>query len=296
KDEEVREQRPMVPGEERHQVLLDLLRVVVPGEPEQAAQAADVGIHRDPLVDAIDVAQDDVRGLAPDTGQRAELVHRPRYLAAVVRHQYLRHPDQALRLIAEEAGGLDDLLDVRLPSAGQRLGRGVAAEEGGCHQVHAGVGALRGQDRGAEQLEGVPVLQRAAGVGVRRQEPRQDLGSARGRVTGSPRGPAAPDGGRPLHRNTLLRRAAWARNPSTGSALRMSAGPSQPFRAMPTPNSTLAIPATLWASAPIEMATPLSRARRSTRQSRSSRWGSALISSATPVAAAFSMIASRSSP
>ena len=44
------------------------------------------------------------------------------------------------------------------------------------------------------------------------------------------------------------------------------------------------IPAMLCASAPIETMTPASRTRCSTRQSRSSRWGSALISSATPVA------------
>ena len=48
--------------------------------------------------------------------------------------------------------------------------RGKAAEQGRGHHVHPLIGALGGEDRGNEELEGVLVVQHAARVGIFRDE------------------------------------------------------------------------------------------------------------------------------
>ena len=114
-----------------------------------------------------------------------------------------------------------------------------------------------------EQLERVAVVERALGVGIRAWR--------RVRISGARAAASRVRRARPLRRlgaraarraSPAFRRAACARNSSAGRAFSTSSGPSHAFRAMPTPYSTLAIPATLCASAPIEIATPRSRARR----------------------------------
>ena len=76
----------------------------------------------------------------------------------------LGHADQRLRFLAEEAGGLDLLLELgrsRAPAPPRR----DSAEQRRRDHVDARVGGLRRQDRGDQQLERVPVVQ--LGVGVR---------------------------------------------------------------------------------------------------------------------------------
>ena len=68
----VRPDRPVLPRHELHEVLLDLLRIGLPGQAEPAGEALHVGVDHDPLVLAEGVAQDDVGGLAADAGQRHE--------------------------------------------------------------------------------------------------------------------------------------------------------------------------------------------------------------------------------
>ena len=74
-DEEVGRPRPALAGDERHELRLDLQRVVALGEAEAVRHAEDVGVHGDALVDAEGVAEDHVRGLAADAGQGDERVH-----------------------------------------------------------------------------------------------------------------------------------------------------------------------------------------------------------------------------
>ena len=89
----------------------------------------------------------DVAGLAPDTGQRDEVVELGRDLAAEALLDRLRHPDEVLRLRAEEAGRLDERLDV-VRIGGREVGRRrILREQRGRHHVDALVGGLRRQDR-----------------------------------------------------------------------------------------------------------------------------------------------------
>ncbi len=118
-DQGVAEEDPLVAREETHQVLLDRLRLDLVGEAEAPGHALDVGVDHEPRRDAVGGAEHDVRGLARDAGQRDQLLEIARHLAAEPLDQALAHPDQALGLVAEEAGRVD-LLGQRL-----RVGAGV---------------------------------------------------------------------------------------------------------------------------------------------------------------------------
>ena len=74
-DQPVAERGPLRLRDQLHQGELDLHRVVVLGQAEPAREPADVRVDRDARrVEG--VAEDDVRGLAADAGQRDEIVER----------------------------------------------------------------------------------------------------------------------------------------------------------------------------------------------------------------------------
>ena len=59
-------------------------------QPEPVRQPRDVRVHDDADLDAEGVAENDVRRLAPDAGQRDQLLHRARHFAAVFFHERAR--------------------------------------------------------------------------------------------------------------------------------------------------------------------------------------------------------------
>ena len=95
-----------------------------------------------------------VAGLAPDTGQRHEIVEVDRHLAAESFLDRLRHSDQALGLRAEETRRADQLLDLDGIGVREIGRRRIPGEQRRRHHVDPLVGALRRQDRRDEQLVG----------------------------------------------------------------------------------------------------------------------------------------------
>jgi hypothetical protein len=112
------------------------------------------------------VAEDDVRGLAADARQRHQGVHRVRDDATVQVDEGLPELDQRIRLGPEEAGGLEQFLELGAIGGGVRGGRGVAREELRGDLVDPHVGGLRRQQRGHGQLEGVRVIELAMRIGM----------------------------------------------------------------------------------------------------------------------------------
>jgi hypothetical protein len=94
----------------------------------------------------------------------------------------LSHSDQAPGLVAEEPGGFDDLFYIYRAGLSQLECCGVASKERGRDQVYPRIGALRGEDRRAQQLECISVVEGALSVGVEGSEMRVKEG---GRVGGS---------------------------------------------------------------------------------------------------------------
>ena len=90
----------------------------------------------------------------------------------------LAAPIKDPRLVAEKAGGLDQLFHIRLCRHGHGGRARELTEESGRHHIHALVRALRGEDRGGEQLPGVAVVELAGDVAVVTVQPTQDKADA----------------------------------------------------------------------------------------------------------------------
>ncbi len=264
KDQQVREQRPLLSRHDLHQILLDFHCVGLTREAQTKRHPRDVRVDHDPLVLPECVAEDDVRRLATDAREMRELVHRTRDLAAVLVHDRPSHAHETLRLVAEEPRALDAVLQVLRLRLGQRGRVGEAREQLRRHHVDAHVRALGGQNRRDEELVGIPVVERALRVRVRLLEPADVLERD-----------IAPDLPRPLGKRLtsdegrLWRCCARARShararrdlarstmASASHVLSTSEGSSQPFRAMPTPISVTSSPAVECASGPIATVTP----------------------------------------
>src|SRR5207249_10444670 len=93
---------PPLPGYPTHTVLPVLLRVLLVAESESVRQPANVRIDRDPLDNAIRIAQHDVRGLAGHSREDEDLLHRVRHLPAVRLDDACARTTDGLRLLVEE--------------------------------------------------------------------------------------------------------------------------------------------------------------------------------------------------
>ena len=125
-----------------------------------AVRVADVGGL------AVNVAEDEVRRLAPDAGQRRELLHRAGDLAAVLFEQNFRALDEILRLGVVKSAGADHLADLLIAGVCKGFERRIFLKERGRDHVHARVGALGRKTHGKKQLVVLLIVERAARVGV----------------------------------------------------------------------------------------------------------------------------------
>ena len=173
-DHPVREDHPVRRLEHREQVLLHLLRVLLPREPQPRGDALDVRIHHHALRHPEAHAQHHVRGLAADAGKLRQRVQVRRHLTAVPLDEGAAEADERLRLVAEEVEGLEVFLHLLLRRVGEVLRRAKTGEERRRGAVDRRVRRLRAQDGGDHQLQRVLVVQRAAAVGVERGQLGQD--------------------------------------------------------------------------------------------------------------------------
>ena len=180
-DEFVAELNPAVFGDDFFEVLLDFDGVGVGGELETAGEAKDVGVDHDAGGDAVPGAEDDVGGFSRDAGKLEHLVYGLRDLAVEFFDEDAGGADDAFGLVAEEAGGFDELLDGGGVGGGEFLGGGELREEFGCGFVDADVGGLGGEDGCDGELEGVAMVERADDVGVGFAEGVEDGANAVGR-------------------------------------------------------------------------------------------------------------------
>src|SRR5262249_58073869 len=100
-----------------------------------------------------------------DAGELDQLVKRGRQLAAVPLDERLPKLGQRVRLVTEEAGRLEQLLELGPVGRGV-IGSGrVSREELRRHLVDPLVGGLRGENRRDSQLKGVAEVELAVRVG-----------------------------------------------------------------------------------------------------------------------------------
>ena len=169
---------PFGTGEEAHQILFDVHGIGVGGKAQTVADALDVGIHGQALVDAKGAEQHHIGRLAGHTGQGDELVETGRHLAAVDGYHTLRRAQQVAGLAVIEARGPDDAFQFLLRGQGQVCRAGPAPEQLRGHGIDAGVGALGRQHRSHQQFPGVVGLKMGRGTGIAGLKGRQDFFSA----------------------------------------------------------------------------------------------------------------------
>ena len=116
------------------------------------------------------IAEHDVRALAADAGQLRQFVHRPRNLAAEIRHEHLRALREIFALVAVKSARLDDLRDPGDVEFRHRRRVGGDAEELFRNLVHPVVTALRREHDRAEQPERRRMVERAAELPVEREK------------------------------------------------------------------------------------------------------------------------------
>jgi hypothetical protein len=132
-------------------------------------------IDNDSFVLAECIAQDDVRGFSANSRKFDQGVHCIRDFTVVPLDESLPKPYQTLRLIAEESGAPDKLLEFLLLRVGKGLRGGIRLEQERRHHVDAFVRALSAQNGRHQQLEWSLVIQLDMRVGMRALEPRKNL-------------------------------------------------------------------------------------------------------------------------
>jgi hypothetical protein len=84
----------------------------------------------------------------------------------------------ALGLLAEEPGGVNDFFKLPARRLGQRFGGFEPLEDDGRDLVHRFVGRLGRENRGYQELQGVSVFKGGVGVGVQLAQSRHDPAGA----------------------------------------------------------------------------------------------------------------------
>ena len=151
-DHTMAENRPFLFRNQLHQIAFDLHRVGFNRQSHAPAETADVRINGN-AGHAEGVAQNDVRGLKTDAGQRRQFLHRGGHLSTMFGDELLTTELDTASFVAEEAGRLNKAFQLGAVGVGKSRGVGIAREQSRRHQIDAGVGALGRQDGGNEQLQ-----------------------------------------------------------------------------------------------------------------------------------------------
>ena len=128
-DNQVGEVKPILLGNDTHQLLLNLHRVPAGGPAKAAGQANIMRIDSKTFHDPKSVAQDDIGGFACHAIQAQQPLHRARYFPAEISDDFLRGCADISGLIAIEAGLANILFQFALAGRSVILRRAIFAEE-----------------------------------------------------------------------------------------------------------------------------------------------------------------------
>jgi len=130
-------------GDDFFKLLFDRVDILARREAGAVADAEDVGVDRERLLAERGV-ENDVGGLAADSGQRLQRVAGARDFAAIVADQRFAQRDDVLRLGVEQADRLDRLAQPLLAELDHLPRRLDVQKQGLGRDIDAGVGRLGG--------------------------------------------------------------------------------------------------------------------------------------------------------
>ena len=167
--------RPLPPGNQRHQVLLRMIRVARLRPAQAVRHTKHVRVHRQRRLSKR-IGHDHVRRLAAHARQLHQLFagHVVRQTAPVSIHHLPCGSGQVAGLGAKEPTVFNTLLNLVLRQRRQTLGIRTVAKETRRNQVDAPVSALGGENRRHQKLPGRLEIERAAGIRVGQRQSLQD--------------------------------------------------------------------------------------------------------------------------
>jgi hypothetical protein len=127
-DQQVRRLRQPVDGQDLDELLVDVVRIVRPGQAQPLRDPEDVGIDGERLAPE-GVAQHDVGRLQPNARQCHERLAVVGHLSAVVIDEAPGHPEQRARLGAKESRRADVLLERGRPCPRELSRGGILLEQ-----------------------------------------------------------------------------------------------------------------------------------------------------------------------
>ena len=151
-DHSVAQHGPLTAFDQFPDRMLHLDRVLFSGPAPPPHQPTEMSVDGDSR-DTERIAQDDVGGLAPHSGQRHQLGHGRWHLAVEPLNQGLPEADERGRLVAVEASGTDEVFQFGAIRLCVIQRRPVLREYSRRRQVHPFIGALRRKNGGHRQLE-----------------------------------------------------------------------------------------------------------------------------------------------
>ena len=165
-DELMGEDDPFILRDHGHQIILDFLGVLVACQVQALRKPHDMGVNHDAAADAEGGAENDVSGFAGNAGKGKDFVHGARDFAAEFLEDTFAGADDRFCFIAEESRGANFIFQFGGIGIGEIFWRFIFLIKFLGDLIYAHVGALRGENRGNEQLEGVFVFQFAGGGGI----------------------------------------------------------------------------------------------------------------------------------
>jgi len=93
-DEPVGEERPLILGNQRHEIPLHLDGITLGRHPESPGESADMGVDDDTFIDVKGVPQNDIGGLATCSENGREFLHAGRDFAGMAFHKGGTHASE----------------------------------------------------------------------------------------------------------------------------------------------------------------------------------------------------------
>ena len=149
-DEQVREIKPVLLRYDSHEFLLNLDWIFLCRPAEATHKTTDMGINNKTLDDTKGIAQYYICGLACNTWQREEILHRAGYLSSVNLNYALPGSTDIFGLVAIETRRLDILFKLFLAGCGVVSRCGIFLKEVLRNDVDTLIGTL-GRELGRDQ-------------------------------------------------------------------------------------------------------------------------------------------------
>ena len=165
---------PFVPRNDLHQILLDLLRIFIARQIQAVRKTQHVRIHYHSAGDSIRGAEHDVSRFSRNTGQREYLFHRARHLPAELFNDGFAGSHYGLGFVPEKSRRTNVLFQFAWGRKSERLRIRILLIERFSNLIHAHVRALRGKNRGDQQLKCILMLQLARRIPVSLVQSRKD--------------------------------------------------------------------------------------------------------------------------